>query len=157
MPKLVALYSPQANGRAEKMVQTMKATMKRMTVESSSKWDEELPIIESSYRETKMNDGFSFHYFLFEVICRRPVIKVVPRVSDTLNTEPTLSSIRARPVILLAAEAYRADRMTNLSQKTLNPYAVEDSVILLKPNCQRLPSLVSRLSGPFVVMKSEGM
>lgn len=106
MPKQIAVYIPQSNGRAERMVQSMKAAMKRMTVESPTEWNEELWIIEHLYPEWKMNDGFSSYYVMFEVASRRPAIKGVPTVSDSLNTEPTLPSIRARFVALLAVEAH---------------------------------------------------
>lgn len=117
MPIIVAPYSPQPYGRAKRMFQTTKVTIKQKAVASLTKCGKQLPIIECLYHKRKLNNLFSSYYLMFGVASRCPKIKEVSHASRIFNAEQILLSTTSRAITLLTVEAQRAYLVTDFFEK----------------------------------------
>lgn len=67
VPKTTDTYSPQSNGRAERMIQTIKDAIGRSIASTHAKWDELLLSIVDSIRAERAKDGHSPYELMFGV------------------------------------------------------------------------------------------
>lgn len=55
-PEETAAYSLHSNGRAERIIQTLKGAVKRMVVDTNADWTDRLPLFVNSIQAGKAED-----------------------------------------------------------------------------------------------------
>lgn len=150
--KTVLEYSPMSNGRAGRMVGTLKAAVKKLVLASVGQWDTCLSKSVFGYRCRKMSGGSSPLELMYGTTPR--VIKIV---DSDITSQVGAMSDDSWFVVLLSVERSRAERSTgfrkpvketqlNLGEKVL--VARDEAVARFK----KWSSLVSKFYGPFQVV-----
>lgn len=107
----VAAYVPQANGRAERMICTMKHALTKILAEDKEEeWDEEVPQIERTYRTRRGKDRNSPFLLMFGRIARLGDVTVagLPQEEEKMREEVDVND---RVVQIGAAMGPRCSRI----------------------------------------------
>lgn len=160
--KIVAPYSPQANGRAERMVRTVKAALTKVVLSEGGEWDAKIRAIERFYRTRSASDGFSpFDMMYGEQHGRQ---KLWPRIFLAGNGSTVLegenageaAQRNARIVELVGMCALRAERYIPRTAFGDNGFSVGDLVKIQKPRLNRMKPLSASWMGPCKVIRCRG-
>ena len=154
--KPVLAYAPMSNGRAERMVGTIKRSLAKSAFKNSTNWDQLLTQTIYGYRRRRLAEGFS----PFELMYGVP-----PRMGQA-DQKPLLhaSTTNNRSIELSAASAARATRINsqeNISQKPIRTrqFSVGDQVLVAKgqalSSSVKWPPLTSRYYGPCEIVKAK--
>ena len=100
--RTIAPYSPQSNGRAERMVGTIKNAILKMAGNKKEHWDASLPVIFSEYQRRPLRGGPSPFELMFGVL---------PRMGEQRLAAETSNNPQTRAVELLACWSKRSDRI----------------------------------------------
>lgn len=67
--KIIAIFTTQANGRTERMVQTVKQAIGKMVEGEVGRWEEKIATMETTYQERKGSHGYSHLLLMCGVEC----------------------------------------------------------------------------------------
>lgn len=133
----LSAYAPEANGRAERMVGTMKRAIAKVAWSSKSDWDDKISRIVSFYRAWKGRGGLSPFWLMFG---KEPTWNVgdVP----LLDVGPGRMSDDASAVELVEVAAMRVERETrgflaDVAELQSRWYDAGDQVLLRKTREKR--------------------
>ena len=145
--KTVLAYAPMSNGRAERMVGTVKRGVSKTVLSSGEEWDSALWKVVYGYRQRRLSIGYS-HFELLYVSSPRMVS------SDLSGTLPHTGE-QGRAAELLALQAVRDTRaMTPLRARALpGPnFSVADEVLVARGTALnttvKWPAFKSKFYGP---------
>ena len=156
--KTVLAYAPMSNGRAERMVGTLKRAIHRVILGSTpgrTNWDQALLKVLYGYRRRKMVVGLSPFELLYGVL---------PRMEPG-DKEPLfgISEVRHREMELLHSRAMQAMRITGRGATPLTDgretsFNVGEEVLVVKRaalgNMQKWPIALSKFYGPCRVVRA---
>ncbi len=97
-------YAPMSNGRAKRMVGTLKRAIKKMDLKESSSWYLVLPDALYGYRRRRLESGYSPFELLYGIPPRMEVDDVAHLV--------TASEIQHREIELASALSKRANKVS---------------------------------------------
>lgn len=159
--KMSSAYHPQSQGALERFHQTMKAMIKKFCLESSKEWDEGLPFLMLTVRESVHEaTGFSPAELVFGHTVRGPLKLLQEKLVDApgqskRNVLNYVSSFRerlhqARAVARSALSASQETMKKRFDKKAVNrQFQVGDEVLAFLP----IPGSVlqAKFSGPYVI------
>ena len=99
----VLAYAPMSNGRAERMVGTIKRSLGKTAYRNRKKWDEEVPFVVYGYRRRQMSEGFSPFELMYGVPPRMQGNDAKPLLNCTTDAH--------RELELMAVTSARAARV----------------------------------------------
>ena len=151
-------YAPMSNGKAERMVGTIKSGVKRVCDSGAMDWDEALPQVLFGYRRRRGPSGFSPFELLFGQ---------APRMTAQEHPDLTVGETEnSRKSQLIATAAWRATRSNPksnpresiIAEKVIK-YQVGDKVLVAHGQAvaspATWPSFKSKYYGPCTVMNSK--
>lgn len=154
--KKVLAYAPMSNGRAERMVGTLKKAVRKMVLGQGLYWEKSLPKVFFGYRRRRLAGGVSS----FELMYGVP-----PRI-EPADKPPLIipSTIAHRNMELMATDATRATRGSKQSE-SLAPnitesreFRVGEEVLVAKGvalnPAQKWPALSSKFYGPCRIVRA---
>lgn len=159
--KPVLAYAPMSNGKAERMVGTLKRAIRKTLLGNGApgaEWEQELNQVLYGYRRRRMADGYSPFELMYGVGPRSqpgPELDPIPK-----------GGVHARELELLAALAYRATRVARQKKKeerlpkaaSSRRFNVGDQVLVERGAAlgalQKWPLGISKFYGPCRVVKA---
>ena len=146
----VLAYAPMSNGRAERMVGTIKRSLGKTAYRNRKKWDLEVPFVVYGYRRRQMAEGSSPFELMYGVPPRMQENDAKPLLSCTTDIH--------REMELMATASARASRVLRQNQDRKvsgkeRRYDVGDMVLLAKGKSLTAPTRVfsTKYQGPFRV------
>ena len=155
--KRVLAYAPMSNGRAERIVGTLKKAVKKMVQGQGVSWENSVPKVLFGYRRRRLAGGVSPFELMYGFLPRiEPAYKppmIIPSTIAHTNME------------LMATDATRASRASKQS-KSLTPNITEsrelsvgEEVLVAKGAAlnpaQKWPALSSKFYGPCRIVKAD--
>lgn len=104
-PKTIAPCNSQSNGRAERMVHTLKIGARRILAAANGKWDIKFSDIEHSHCARRMNNGILLHFLMFGTKRRLPRVETMPELDEKGDQRGENGTSKARYVTVLAIES----------------------------------------------------
>ncbi len=150
-------YAPMSNGRAERMVGTIKKAIKKVVLTEGGEWDAVLPGVLYAYRRRSMPGGKSPYELLYGIQPRMTAVDTVPLAHGT-------QALRELELLALCADrASRAKEHTNSPARTRNPsphfFEVGDRVLAAREvavlKIVKIPPLISAFRGPYKIVKAK--
>ena len=147
----VMAYAPMSNGKAERMIGTIKKSVTKAVKNNPKSWDLVVPSILYGYRRRQGPSGFS----PFELMYGAPASMTTPEV-HALHEYP---SEEVRKLELEAAEAWRASRVLNVPKPKdvgkIKTFKVGDHVLVTHgeatKSTTKWPAFTSKYQNPCVV------
>ena len=152
--KTVAAYAPMSNGRAERMVGTIKRSVGKMVYRERHTWDEKLPHALYGYRRRHLDSGLSPFQLLYGVV---PRMKYQPDSGDLAEG----ATEEQRSFELMALSAHRASRVVekNTPRRVLTEpklFEVGDVVLVARgqspASTAKWPAFTTKYYGPCLVV-----
>ena len=137
-------YNPQGNGRAERMVRTIKDSISKLVEDKVTAWDEYIDVVLRGYRVRETRDHPSPFYMLFGV---------EPRILPSDQRELVLDAPEVRALEIAEVSLVRDRRMRGQGILPVQRYWVGDLVLLARTwNKERKDKkLALRWEGPYEV------
>ncbi len=156
--KTVMAYAPVSNGKAERMVGTIKRSITKTVLKSKQEWDEAIDQVVYGYRRRRNSNGYSPYQLMYG----HP-----PRIANTDSTSPINNSDSdpkiARNLELLATENLRAEqRLSKSKPKCIKgkilKFHVGEKVLVAHGNATKKnvgwPAFKSKFYGPCKIRKA---
>lgn len=128
-----------------------KALTKMLTADKENEWDEELPLIERTYRARRGKDGFSPFFLMFARQCRLGDVNV-DIVSSDIEKQEEGVNVEKRVFEISAVMGPRCSRRMRRTEQDAK-FRVGEEVMLLKPETDRKAKLTTTWTGPFTVLE----
>ena len=142
--RFVSAYNPRGNAKAERMVGTLKKSVRKMMVSSEVEWDAWINRILGGYRKRPGADGKSPFEILFGV---KPRFTHEPPVD-----EPVAWGVgMVRDVEVASVKARRAERVVPAASAPAAPFKVGDFVLMRRGKAVGPKLLRKDWSGPYQV------
>ena len=147
MWKTVLDYAPMSNGRAKRMVGTLKKAVLKTTLSSHMEWDVALSQVVAGYRRRRLADRSSPFELMYGVPPR-----IMPTDAAALITTPTDLNRAVEIMALLSRRAARQPVTDGPSRVSSATFSVGDEVMVLKGAAAngglKWPTFLSRFYGP---------
>lgn len=154
--KTVLAYAPMSNGRAERMVGTIKRAIGKMVLKNVQAWDEVLPSVLYGYRRRALSSGLSPYQLLYGV---------KPRMPFEMNVDNFVSqsSTTGRSAEILALQNARANAIYKKRSPQVDPtrvrtFSVGDKVLVARGQALsssiKWPSFTSKYYGPCQIVSA---
>lgn len=153
--RTVLAYAPMSNGRAERMVGTIKRSIGRLINDGGISWDQAVVKTVFGYRRRPLAEGISPFQLLYGVSPR-----LMPTEKDGGNGIMTLSHRRMEILAALGPRAQRAQGGKTSAKRRLpgKEYAVGDLVLVAHGSAltnMKWPSFKSKFYGPCKVVSAK--
>ena len=155
--KRVLAYAPMSNGRAERMVGTLKKAVRKMVLGQGVSWEKSLPKVLFGYRRRRLAGGVSTFELMYGVPLRIEPADKPPMIIP--------STIAHRNMELMATDATRASRASKQSESIApnitesREFSVGEEVLVAKRAAlnpaQKWPALSSKFYGPCRIVKAD--
>ena len=147
--KFVSTYNPRGNAKVERVVGTLKRSLKKMVMSTKKDWDECLNDVLQGYRRRPYPDGASPFEMVFGIKSRGS--HEPPRVEEVGENVSLM-----REFELAAVKALRATRLIPVSSPSEPTFKVGDLVLVRRGKNTGGPKLLKHdWSGPFRVRKED--
>ena len=135
--KTVMAYAPVSNGKAERMVGTMKRSITKTVLQSKQEWDQVIDQVVYGYRRRRNSNGFSPYQLMYG----HP-----PRITSTDSTSLVTNSGSDDEVVrnleLLATENLRTEQFIiknkpKLQNSKITKFSIGDKVLVAHGNATK--------------------
>ena len=147
--KFVSAYNPRGNGKVERMIGTLKVSLKKTCLESQTDWDTKLPRILNGYRQRPNADGISPFCVMFGVEPRT-------RWEQGVSIARPENTMAIRKAELARAGNLRVDRLMPYVEPEGRPFRKHEFVLLrrgVEPKGSRFSSWM--WTGPYKIIEAD--